>query len=87
MNPHDFDIPGGRVQWGEQLENAIIREVKEETELTVQIERISRGWGFTKGDLHLVGISFLTKCEACENIILSDEHSDFFWKSKEEILN
>ncbi|MDR3168884.1 MAG: NUDIX domain-containing protein [Candidatus Peribacteria bacterium] len=30
VNPHDFDIPDGRVERGEKLEEAIGREVREE---------------------------------------------------------
>jgi len=30
VGPQDFDIPGGRVQRGEKLEDAVVREVREE---------------------------------------------------------
>ncbi len=84
--PQDFDIPGGRVQRGEKLEDVIVREVREECWLAVEVERVSRTWWFTKEDLHLVGITFLVKCGEIREIKLSDEHTNYFWKSKEEIL-
>ena len=87
MNPHDFDTPGGRIQRWEGLEEAIMREVQEETNLKVVVERFTRAWWFTKGDLHLVGVSFLVSCEDTEDLQLSDEHTHYFWKTKEELLN
>ena len=40
-----------------------------------------------KEELHLVGITFLVKCEEVDGIQLSGEHTHYFWKSREEILN
>jgi 8-oxo-dGTP diphosphatase len=86
VNPHDFDVPGGRVQRGEKLEDAITREIKEETNLNVSIEKVSRARGFTQKEMHLVGITYLVHCEETNDIVLSGEHTDFSRKTKEEIL-
>jgi 8-oxo-dGTP diphosphatase len=34
----EWSIPGGRLEWGEALRDALLREVHEETGLTVEIE-------------------------------------------------
>ena len=52
----------------------------------VEVEKLSRVWSFVKEDLHLVGITFVVKCEEGGEIVLSNEHTNYFWKSKEEIL-
>lgn len=87
VNPNSFDIPGWRIHWGEKLEDAIKREVKEEVNLEVEIEKVSRGRWFTKWDLHLIWITYVGKCSDVSNIKLSDEHTWYFRYDKEQILN
>jgi 8-oxo-dGTP diphosphatase len=85
VNPNDYDIPGGRLEFGEKLEEGIQREVKEELGIQIQVEKPNRTRGFVKNDLHLVGITFLAKYLGWE-IKLSFEHTQYFRKTKEEIL-
>jgi 8-oxo-dGTP diphosphatase len=33
-------VPGGSVEWGETLEQAVVREIKEETNLDITVERL-----------------------------------------------
>lgn len=33
----EWSIPGGRLEWGESVQDAILREVREETGLTVEV--------------------------------------------------
>ncbi len=86
INPNEIDIPGGRLEFGEKVEDGLIREIMEEVNLEVEILRPSRTWGFVRGELHLVGITFLAKYISGE-IKLSGEHNKFAWVSQDEILN
>jgi len=85
INPNEIDIPGGRLEFGEGVEEGLKREIREEINLIINIEKPSRVWSLLKDDLHLVGITFLaTYVEGSIN--LSDEHNSYRWVTKEEIL-
>ena len=86
MNPNTIDRPGGRIEFGEKIEDALKREVKEEVGIEIEINKPLNVWGFVKGNLHLVGITFLAEYKSGE-IILSGEHVKFEWLKKEHILN
>ncbi len=87
INPDTFDMPGGRIKFGEKLEEAVRRESKEETGLDVKVEQVFNAWTLIKADrgLQLVGIDFLCVTKQ-EEIKLSEEHKSFEWKSAEEIV-
>ena len=56
-------LPGGHVDYGELVEEAAIREVKEETGLNVKIKKLCGVYSDPKRDprYHTVGVIFLVK--------------------------
>lgn len=88
INPDTYEFPGGRLQFGEELEEAVKREIKEETGLDVLTQRMFNAWTFTKKDkgFQLTGIDFLCITNQ-EEIHLGEEHSRAEWLNVEEILN
>lgn len=79
------DIPDGRLEFGEEPKNALVREVKEETGLTIETGSILDTWQFIKDDCQLIGINYLCKWQAGE-VVLSHEHEAFERLSKAELL-
>ncbi|MBU0569880.1 NUDIX domain-containing protein [Patescibacteria group bacterium] len=88
INPNTFDMPGGRMEFGEKLEEAVAREAKEETGLDVTAQQVFNAWTFVKKDkdFQLTGIDFLCGTEQGE-VELSEEHSGFEWRNAEEIVD
>jgi len=74
---------GGNIEAGETLEEAIKREIREETKITeVEIGRIAYAT-LVDGDNPYLIVAYF--CEvSTENVSLSDEHQAFMWASKDE---
>jgi 8-oxo-dGTP diphosphatase len=76
-----YSLPGGRVEFGESLHQAIAREVDEETGLKIDIVGLA-GWRevlpSAGGGGHYVIMSFAAHWRANEPV-LNDEHDDFKW--------
>ena len=82
-----YSFPGGRVEFGESLHTALLREVDEETGLRIDIVGLS-GWREVLpengGGGHYVIMSFAARWIAREPV-LNDEHDDFRWLFPDEL--
>jgi 8-oxo-dGTP diphosphatase len=78
-----WQLPGGRINPGETLEQGLVREVVEETGLTVQVgEQVHTGsWSPTiRGVPHeITGTFFRCESAAAREVTLSDEHDLAVW--------
>lgn len=56
-----WSVPGGRVKLGESLENAVKREVLEETQLDCEVGQLCFHWEFIDDDFHYVILDFVCR--------------------------
>ena len=80
-----WEFPGGKVKNGETPENALIREIKEELNIDININK-KLGEENYKDDKINVKLHYFICSHANGEIILS-EHEDSAWVTKNEFKN
>lgn len=85
-NPGIWEMPGGTLEIGEEPIEGVIREIREETNLEVQIKRpltvksIYKRSSQTKKMTHTIRIAFQGQIvDGSKKIALSNEHAAFKW--------
>ena len=94
MRSHKFGdryvVPGGHIELGETMEEALIREVKEETNLEIfDIEFVDHQEFIFDDEFwkkrHFIFFDFSAKTKSTE-VILNNEAQDFIWISLHEVF-
>jgi 8-oxo-dGTP diphosphatase len=83
-DPECWDLPGGKMSYGERLVETLIREVREETGLTVTPTQVLHVSHFIKEPFWVTCITFL--CPSFEGEVqLSDEHVGHAWVTVDDL--
>ena len=77
-NPCKWEFPGGKIDPGESFDEALLREVAEETGLTISIQGVA---GTSESDLPTAKVVYLILEGRVESgqVRLSSEHEDYIW--------
>jgi mutator protein MutT len=83
--PLSWDLPGGKLDFGEDARKGIIREIKEETGLDVnELEILDINSGFNELKEFWFTVCYLVVVKN-PDIKISKEHDSFEWVSPKEI--
>ncbi len=80
-----WELVGGKIEFGEDLETALVREIKEEVGLDVTVDKILYATTFkTDPTRQVVILTYLCRSNN-RDVVLSKEHIDYRWSTKEQL--
>lgn len=84
-NGATWEIPGGKLENSETINECLRREVREEVGLGIEVVKFLYGWKIPRiNRKSTVGYTYLCKTSGKE-VLLSREHSEYAWISPSEI--
>lgn len=78
--PDIWELPGGRLEFGETAQDTLIREMREETGLEVTPKEIIGTFDKFIDNWQITGIIYECTSEDCD-VKISPEHNEFKWVS------
>ncbi len=78
-----FEFPGGKIEDGETKEDALLREIKEELEMNIEIQKEFLTVFYEYPDFKITMYSFICRCKSDDFIL--KEHVEFKWLLNTEL--
>ena len=84
---NEWDFPGGKINFKENIEDCLKREVKEETNLDIKNLKILKPFSLKFNDVPVFIVVYSAEISCDSSILVSYEHSEYNFFSKSEIEN
>ena len=84
---NEWDLPGGKINFKENVEECLIREVKEETNLSINNLNILKPLNLKFNDVPVFILIYSAEISCDSPVTISFEHSEYNFFSKSEIKN
>ena len=86
---NEWDLPGGKINFGEDPEDCLKREIKEETNLEISDLQVLKSLNLRFNNIPVLILLFSAKITSNDPVNISFEHSEykFFYKSDIKNLN
>lgn len=80
-----WEFPGGKIESNETRENAIVREIKEELDIDIEVKAYlsEKVFNYPEKDINLIAL----ECKKINGEIRLLEHEDYKWVLKNELDN
>lgn len=85
--PGKFELPGGHIEYGEDIEAGLKREFQEEFGIDIEIGQTCYAFTYMNGENHVVEIDYLAQLTDpnIEIRLNPEDHSEYRWITKEEL--
>lgn len=78
-----WEFPGGKLEPGESAREALAREIREELDVDIRVEKLLETVEYDYPEFHLTMHCFI--CELLSEEIVLKEHEDARWLKKDEL--